>query len=192
MNEIRTFVAIELDEAIQHQLRQMQDSLRRELRSNAVRWVNPTGIHLTLKFLGDVPAGQMAEVKTALQQACAGFGPFELTLAGLGCFPSLTRPNVVWVGIQGDLAALQRLRDSVEQHIAPLGYPTERRDFKPHLTLGRVKNAPPAEARRIGDAIREAEAMVIGKLHASAVYLMRSDLSPQGARYTQLLAVVLG
>jgi 2'-5' RNA ligase len=191
MDEIRTFVAIELDEAIQHELRQIQDSLRRWLGSSPVRWVNPTGIHLTLKFLGNVPAPQIDEIKTALQQACAGFCPFELTVAGLGCFPNLTRPNVVWVGVQGDLAALQRLRDSVEQHIAPLGYPTERREFKPHLTLGRVKNARPAEARRVGDAVREVEETVIGTLHAGEVSLMRSDLTPHGASYTQLLGVRL-
>ncbi len=191
MNEIRTFIAVELDAAVQRGLSQVQDSLRRELQSSAIRWVNPGGIHLTLKFLGNVPAAQMSQVEAALREACAGFSPFDLTVAGLGCFPNLNRPNVIWVGIQGEMETLRRVRDAVERTVSPLGYPTEGRDFKAHLTLGRVKDASPAEARRIGEAVRRAQVNTLGSLHVAAVHLMRSDLSPQGARYTPLAVVDL-
>jgi len=133
----------------------------------------------------------MAEIRDALDQACVGFKPFELTLDGIGCFPNMNNPKVIWAGIQGDLATLRRLRDSVEQYIAPLGYPTEQRDFKPHLTIGRVKHAPQVEIRHIGDAVRAAEDRVISTMHAGEVSLMRSDLSSRGAKYTQLLMVTL-
>jgi len=191
MDSIRTFIAVELDAPIQRELEHVQNNLRRELRSGAVRWVNPGSIHLTLKFLGDVPAAQLPEIKVALQKGCAAFSPFDLVVTGLGCFPGFSRPNVVWVGVQGDLATLRRLRDSVEQHVAPLGYPTEQRDFTAHLTLGRVKNASPAEARRIGDAVRDAKTGDLGDLHVGEVHLIRSDLSPQGAKYTRLFTVSL-
>ncbi len=191
MEKIRTFVAIELPQDAIASLDQLQADLKRRLDTRAVRWVKPHGIHLTLKFLGNVPADQMDEVADALWAACEGVPPFDVELARMGCFPNVRRPRVIWVGVAGDLATLRRLRDAVEEHIAPLGYPTERRPFQPHLTLGRLKRASPREARQIGAEIAATELGVLARVHVDEVSLMRSDLSPAGAKYTRLAAVRL-
>jgi len=191
VEQIRTFIAIELDEAVVVALGELQSRLRREVRLSQVRWVRPEGIHLTLKFLGDVPADRVGQVGDALRRACDGFGPLSLTLADLGCFPNLRRPRVVWVGVQGDVDALGRLQASVEKHVAPLGFPTEKRRFSPHLTLGRVKRATRSEAQQLGQQIEKMDVGTVGTMTAQAVRLMRSDLKPTGAEYTCLVEVPL-
>jgi len=191
MEKIRTFVAIELPQDVIANLEELQADLRRRLQDMPIRWVKPQKIHLTLKFLGGVPADQIDAVAEALRAACEGVSPFEFELAGLGCFPNVRRPRVIWIGVAGDLATLRQLRDAVEEHIAPLGYPTERRAFQPHLTLGRVKRASPGEARQIGAEIAATELGTLVQVHVEEVSLMRSDLSPAGAKYTRLAAVRL-
>lgn len=161
------------------------------MRSSKVRWVRPEGIHLTLKFLGNVPTDRLDEIGDALHRACDGFGPLALTLADLGCFPNLRRPRVVWVGVHGDTDALGRLQASIEKHIAPLGFPTEKRRFSPHLTLGRVKRATRSEAQQLGQQIGGMDVGTVATMTARAVYLMRSDLKPTGAEYTCLVSVPL-
>jgi 2'-5' RNA ligase len=191
MEKIRTFVAIELPQEVITSLDELQADLRRRLQNMPIRWVKPQKIHLTLKFLGDVPADQIDAVAEALRAACVGVPPFEFELAGLGCFPTPRRPRVIWVGTEGDLTLLHQLRDAVEEHIAPLGYPTERRPFRPHLTLGRVKRASPGQARQIGAEITAAKVGTLAQVRVEEVSLMRSDLSPAGAKYTRLAVVRL-
>ncbi len=191
--EVRSFVAIELPEELAAQLAEIQRELKRRAAGAPVRWVDAHGIHLTLKFLGNVPARQIDAVGAALEKACIGVAPFALTMGGLGCFPNFNRPNVVWIAVGGDMAALGRLQVQVEKEIAPLGYPTEQRDFKPHLTLGRVKNATPGDAHRIGEIVRAADVgTVVAEWTVQEVSLMRSDLSPAGAKYTRLRSIQLG
>jgi len=191
--EIRSFVAIELPEELKSHLAEIQRILKRQTGSAPIRWVDVNGIHLTLKFLGNVPAGQIEAVGAALARACAGVAPFALSVGGLGCFPNFNRPNVVWVGVGGDMAVLERLHAQIEAQIAPLGYPTEKREFRPHLTLGRVRHAAPAEARRIGEIVRAVNLGTgVTEWRVGEVVLMRSDLSPAGAKYTRLKSVSFG
>jgi 2'-5' RNA ligase len=191
MEQIRTFIAIELEEPIRAGLARVQEQLTREPAARIVRWTRPGGIHLTLKFLGDVPARRIEEIGQALERACVGFAPFPLTVGGLGCFPDTSRPRVVWVGVQEESESLARLQEAVEREVAPLGFPTEKRGFSPHLTLGRVKGASPGEARRLGELIHGTEIGSLGQMSARAVSLMRSDLHPSGAVYTSLRSVAL-
>src|SRR5574341_2282955 len=100
---IRAFIAIDLDDATKRALGALQSKLKQELGTNAVRWVAPANIHLTLKFLGDVDATKVAALERAAAEACAGIPPFVLRLSGVGAFPNVTRPNNVWVGVQGDV-----------------------------------------------------------------------------------------
>lgn len=183
---IRTFVAIELTPDLERAARDLQAQLRQRLPCPALRWVQPQGIHLTLKFLGDVPPSRLPAIQSALAGVAAQHAPFNLAARDLGVFPSPSRPNVLWVGLVGDLPHLHRLRDAVETAIAPLGYPTESRPFHPHLTLARIKDATPADVQRVRDLLQQPPAADLGALPAAAVHLMRSDLSPQGARYTAL------
>jgi 2'-5' RNA ligase len=192
MEKIRTFIAIELDESIKDSLTELQERLKGEAPRGSVRWVRSGGIHLTLKFLGDVPADQIGEITKALQKSCQGFAPFSLSCGGLGCFPNLRRPRVVWVGVQEETGTLAQLKKSIEENVAPLGYPSEKRKFSPHLTLGRVqKRVGPGDRGRLGDLVGALEIGVLSQMEVRSVNLMRSDLRPSGAVYTRLAEVEL-
>ena len=189
---IRTFIAVELPPPIREALARTQASLKRDLAMRSLRWVNPDSIHITLKFLGDVMPSQMPAIEEALAGVARHHAAFSVAVAGLGAFPNLSRPNVLWVGLEWQIVLLQRLRDDVEAVIAPLGFPTERRPFQPHLTLARIKDAPSADLRVIGDTVRRAEVRRLGQIDVHEVALMRSDLRREGALYTQLAAFPLG
>ena len=185
------FIAIELDAAILRAVESVQNRLRGEPAGRFVRWASPLSIHLTLKFLGETPAGRERAVVAALEAACAR-APFALVAEGIGCFPNLRRPRIVWVGVGGDMDALSSLRASLEEHVSPLGYPTESRDFHPHLTLGRLHDARPCKASAVGDLVQKTRVGRLGEMRVARVSLMHSDLRPGGAVYTRLADVPLG
>ena len=192
MPTVRTFIAIELDDELRENLGRLQSQLREQMPPRSVRWVRPEGIHLTLKFLGDTPVEQVDEVKGALAAAAAGIGPFTVTAGGLGCFPDTRRPRVVWVGLQEETGALARLRDAVEAHVAPLGFPTENRRFHPHLTLGRVQRyASRSEVGEIGRVVGASLSGIRDEMAVTAVHYIKSDLRPSGAVYTTLFEAPL-
>ena len=99
MDTVRAFIAIELDPAILETLGVLQARVREDVPPRLVRWTRPAGMHLTLKFLGEVPAGQIEAIAEAMRHACAPHAPFSFVLGGMGCFPNVRRPRVVWVGI---------------------------------------------------------------------------------------------
>jgi 2'-5' RNA ligase len=189
---VRTFIAIELDDELRDNLGRLQAGLRDRLSPRSVRWVRPEGIHLTLKFLGDTPVDKLEEIQAALARAASEAGPFTVTVGGLGCFPNPRRPRVVWVGLQEVTGRLKQLRDAVEDHVAPLGFPTERRAFSPHLTLGRVqRNASKSEVREVGELVTATQIGTIDEMAVTAVSYIKSDLKPSGAVYTTLLEAEL-
>jgi 2'-5' RNA ligase len=192
MATVRTFIAIELDEDLKSNLLRLQNRLREQVSPRSVRWVQPDGIHLTLKFLGDTPVEQLENVKKALAEAAAEIGPFTFTVGGLGCFPNLRRPRVVWVSLQEPTGALLRLQKAVEAHVAPLGFPTEKRPFSPHLTLGRVqRNISNSQAREVGDVVAAITPGTIDEMAVVAASYIKSDLRPSGAVYTVLFEAKL-
>ena len=153
-----------------------------------VAWVARDSVHLTLKFLGAVEPARLDAVTAALAAVAAGAGPFDIGLRGLGGFPSPTRPRVLWAGLGEGVAAAAALARGVDGALAPLGFPREARVFSAHVTLGRVRtprpNRPLAEALASGGDL--------GRQRVDRLVLMRSELSPRGARYTELVAVPLG
>lgn len=188
----RLFVALELPSDVRAMLADLQERLRPRTPTKTVRWMNPDGIHLTLKFLGDVPSAQRANLEKALEAAVAGRTRFMLDTGLLGCFPNTRRPRVVWVGIRGHIDQLIALRDAVEASIAPLGYPTEDRPFSPHLTLGRVqREANQANVQRLGEMIAGQSGLPSLSWPVTGVTLFRSELKPDGATYSALHQVVL-
>jgi len=192
MEKIRTFIAIELDESIKESLTKLQERLKGQVPRGSVRWVRPEGVHLTLKFLGDVPADQIGEITKALERSCQGFAPFSLLCGGLGCFPNLKRPRVMWVGIQEETGTLSQLKEAIEENVAPLGYPPEKRKFSPHLTLGRVqRRVSSGDRHRLGELVGASEIGTLSQMQVKSVNLMRSDLRPSGAVYTRLAEVEL-
>lgn len=187
MTTLRTFIAIELDRELKQDLGRLQEHLRSQTSPRSVRWVRPDAMHLTLKFLGDTPLDKTKEVEAALALAAAEIPSFAFTVAGLGCFPNSRHPRVVWVGLQEVTGTLVRLRDAVEAHVAPLGFPTERRSFKPHLTLGRVQRyASKSEVREIGEVVASSSAGIGVETTVQEVCYIKSDLKPSGAVYTTL------
>ncbi len=190
---LRTFIAVELDEAVRAALAATQDELRAVVPRRSVRWVRPQGIHLTLKFLGDTPTGRLEEIKQALVAAASEVAPCSFTVEGLGCFPNPQRPRVIWVGVTEPTGTLRALWRAVETHVAPLGWPTEKRGFQPHLTLGRVqRRASSAERRAIGEVVDGSDVGRLGSMAVRAVSFIRSELRPTGAVYTTLVEARLG
>jgi len=191
MQTLRTFIAVELDQELKTTLAGIQARLRGAVPPRAVRWVQPEGIHLTLKFLGDTPMDKVEQVKAALARAAAQISAFTITVGGVGCFPDVRRPRVVWVGVHEPSGCLERLWRAIESQVAPLGFPTERRPFSPHLTLGRVQRyASSSEVRDIGQAVAALASEMAGAQDEMAVTwaaYIKSDLRPTGAVYTTLV-----
>jgi len=193
MNTLRTFIAVELDDELLGNLARVQDRLRGQVAPRSVRWVRAEGVHLTLKFLGDTLPDQVEEVKLALARAASEVTPFSFTVGGVGCFPNSHRPRVLWIGLHEPTGALARLRDAVESHVAPLGFPTENRPFHPHLTLGRVqRHASNSEVREVGAVVASSAVGTIDEMQVTRVSYIKSDLRPSGAVYTTLHEAQLG
>jgi RNA 2',3'-cyclic 3'-phosphodiesterase len=188
----RTFIAIELDRPLRNALAKIQEQFKRQMPPGSVRWVEPEGIHLTLKFLGDTARARVGEIEAGLQRACAGFEPFEFTVEGRGCFPNTRRPRVVWVAVRDKGQNLMRLSAAVEREVAPLGWPSEERAFSPHLTLGRVgRGVSGRDEEAVGKAVEASVVEQIGRQRVTGISLIRSELHPNGASYSRLLTVPL-
>lgn len=191
MPAIRTFIAVELDAGLKATLTRVQAALRDQVPPRSVRWVQPNAIHLTLKFLGDTPPEKVDSIQAALARAAAEVEPFAFGVSGVGCFPDMRRPRVVWLGLHEPGGHLSRLWKAIEAHVAPLGFPTESRPFSPHLTLGRVgRQASTQDARIVGQAVADSAQQMAGSLgdemEVRAVALIKSDLRPEGPIYTRL------
>jgi 2'-5' RNA ligase len=191
VEQVRCFVAVELPDGLKQDLVALQDRLKAGSPSG-VRWVDPHGIHLTLKFLGNVAAGRLPEIVRALRQAARGVSPFHLTAGGLGVFPNTGRVRVVWVGLTGDLEGLRNLQRRTESALAPLGFPAESRPFSPHLTLARVRDqVSPADRQGLGALVEGSRFESAWPIDVAAVHLMRSQLTGRGAVYSVIESVAL-
>jgi len=187
VSSIRAFIAIELEPQVLDALEQMQLRLRRREGGQAVRWVSPDNIHLTLKFLGQVPLGQLESVYQAVARACKGHAPFVLTVADLDCLPNPRRPRVICVGVQEETGRLQSLQRALEREMSRLGFPEERRRFRPHLTLGRVrKQAARWEAEVLARSVAGCQVESGPHMRVAGVSVIRSNLTPEGPIYTRL------
>jgi 2'-5' RNA ligase len=188
----RAFVALLLDEATRASVGAEIDRLRP--LSRAVAWVPTANLHLTLRFLGELSDEQLGLVEAALVEAAAVTAPFALTLHGLGAFPGLERPRILWVGIAEGALPAREVQARVEAALERRGIPRERQAWHPHLTIGRVFDER-AWRREAGLPLRQALAAAarrsFGSLAVSRIALMRSDLSPQGARYRELASAEL-
>ncbi len=182
---MRLFVALELPPEVKEAAARMQDRLKPS--GAGVKWVRPEGMHLTLKFLGEVEDERLPGLPGALDRACRGRGALELELAGCGAFPGRGRPRVVWLGVAGQVGELAGLARALEESLARLGFAPEKRPFKAHLTLGRVRQG--GRGRRAPDT-RELSRLLAGlgawqgpSFRAGKLALMQSTLTPRGAIY---------
>lgn len=184
---LRAFVAITLPPDIQHSLAAETAPLKEVIPG--VAWVKAVNLHMTLKFLGNVEEGAVGPIARGLATAAAQVEAFDLDILGLGAFPTLARPRVIWIGASGP--RLSALVESIERALEPLGFPRETRPFSAHITLGRVRpfsrNAGDGGPRRpIAVPPTPTGASSRSPVPVSRIVLMRSRLSPSGANYTEL------
>jgi 2'-5' RNA ligase len=181
---VRAFVALLLNEEVRTLVAREIARLRPLGRS--VSWVVPQNLHLTLKFLGGRNPEELDLVRQGLAEAVEGVAPFTLSFHGLGAFPGLARPRVFWVGVIAGAEHAKMLHSQVETALARCAIPPDERPFSPHLTIGRARM--PSGLGALQQAITGEGQKEFGSLSVNALSLMRSDLSPAGARYTELAA----
>ena len=177
---MRAFIAIDLPEEIHAALAREQELFRRNCRD--ARWTRPEGIHLTLKFLGEISDAQAGQVT----QALAGVGEFEqfpVEVKGFGFFPDARRPRVFWVGVEAP-EALARLASHVEEAMEKLCFAHEQRAFNPHLTLARFK--APRPQPELAALVEKQKDLSLGRFEVSEFFLYESKLSPQGSTYRKM------
>ncbi|MGQ0814326.1 MAG: RNA 2',3'-cyclic phosphodiesterase [Gemmatimonadota bacterium] len=178
---MRLFVAVNLPDAEKARLGAVLEQLR--ATTLPFRWVEADSLHITLKFLGNVADERCAQIADALERVARGVASFDVEIGGFGAFPSRARPRVIWIGVNGP-PALYELHERVDKELEPLGFAREERPFRPHLTLGPIKNKArinSAELDRTTSSI--VYNAVIG---VESIDLMRSHLSPRGAKYERI------
>lgn len=192
MERIRSFVAIELPPKIRDGLSSLEERLKAG-RHSFVKWVDPGSIHLTLKFLGNVDSTAVRAIVEAMNGVPKPLSPLSFQVEDLGVFPNWNRPQVIWVGIGGDTVKLASLQRDLENALLPLGFTPESRAFRPHLTLGRVREQATLKDRQaFGTWARSIKCENVLCFEVNALSLMKSQLSPAGAKYERLASVVLG
>ena len=185
---IRAFLAIDPPTAVLENIQAIQNRLRKSIQGT-IRWVRPEGIHLTLKFFGDIAIQDKENISEVVAKRSRTVPPFSLEVRRLGAFPDPTRPRVIWLGITGQLDPLLNLQQDMEEDFLLLGFPKEDRPFRAHLTMGRVK--VPKGIIGLAPAVEAGEKLTAGNFTVGEVGLFRSNLSPQGAIYTKLAAFPL-
>jgi 2'-5' RNA ligase len=180
---IRAFIAVKI--AAPRALRSMISTLG--TMGGSVKAVSDDALHVTLKFLGDTDPGQISEIARIVQAVSEPHSALEVRLVGLGAFPGVHRPSVVWAGLE-NAETLVVIANALETALEPLGFSRERRPFRPHLTLARIRSKPPAE---LGTLLRDQATREFGTAKIDAVELIQSELGPRGSRYTMLATVAL-
>ena len=191
MEQVRSFIAIELPDELKLGLAQLEAQLKMS-KQPWVKWVDPYSIHLTLKFLGSIAVDRISEIIGVMEAATQGIPPFRLEVKDLGVFPSLRRVQVAWVGISGEVDKLSRLQRHLESNLARLGFAPESRPFTPHLTLARLRNQASLDERQsFGQLIATTRFEATYTIKVDAINLMRSQLTREGAIYSRIGSVGL-
>jgi 2'-5' RNA ligase len=180
--EMRTFIAIDLDPEIKKTLSLLVDELDKGHKN--IKWVKPEGMHLTLKFLGEIGREKITEIENILKTISKKYRPFLMKFKGTGCFPpGMKNPRVLWVGIEEE-EALTALQAQLEEELEKLGFPRERRQFHAHLTLGRVKNL--FNLKETLSLLEKYRDRNFGEMKAEKISFIQSTLKPTGAEYSTL------
>ena len=186
---VRTFVAVHLDPSTRAALATASAELRAHAGELPIAWVAPENFHVTVKFLGGIDEARVPAVIAALHTAATGRPAFDVEIRALGAFPSPTRPRVLWAGVAEGGEPLGALAAAVEDALTSLGFAREARAFAAHVTLARVRE--PRRAPALAEALASEATRSFGRVAVREATLMRSDLSPRGARYTPLASAPL-
>ncbi len=181
----RAFIAIDLPAGIRSSLAEAQEILKSF--GFRVKWVRPQNIHLTLKFLGNIDSDHIEKIIAAMTLTVTDFNSVSLSTGEIGVFPDIRRPRVIWAGLNGQLEKLDNLQQTLDGHLAGLGFPRETRTFKGHLTLGRVKGK--IASARMKTAIDRLKGVESKLFEISEIILFKSELRPTGAVYSKVQRV---
>jgi 2'-5' RNA ligase len=184
---MRCFIAVTLPPAVLRQI----ETLQAGLKSHGLKmsWVRPQNVHLTLKFLGDISPAGSEKAQRAMLQAASASAPFDLAMQGMGVFPGIRKPRILWTGVGGRTDQLQQVYQALDNGLAAEGFARESRPFKAHLTLARIKKS--LEPEHLLQAIQETGQYEPGWFRVSALVLIKSDLRPGGAVYTVMREIQL-
>jgi 2'-5' RNA ligase len=181
---IRSFLALDPPPEVRKEIGIIQGRLRKILHGD-IRWTNPESMHLTLKFFGNIFETDVERISQAVGKITAQAAPLTLEVKTVGAFPNPKRPRVIWLGINGDVERLVRLQEEIDRELLTKGFPKEDRPFKAHLTLGRIKS--PGGIAGLEDLTAKADDYAAGSFTAHGLILFKSDLTPRGAVYTELV-----
>lgn len=181
--KIRTFLAIDPPEAVIRKIAAIQDALKKSIHGS-ISWVRPQGIHLTLKFFGDIVREDIGAISGVVAGHAGNARAMKLDIQGLGVFPNSRRPRVLWIGVGGETAKLIGLQQAIDGGLEACGFKREERPFRAHLTLARIKS--PQGLAGIDGMLAEKGHEAAGSFDAKGLTLFKSDLTPRGAIYTVL------
>ena len=179
---VRAFVAVVISEDIRRKVAEVQGQAKKFAPN--VKWVAPDNFHITLMFLGDVAEDRLSEVHEAISDAVRGLQPFTMSFSGLGVFPNLSRPRVVWAGVEQGREQLMEIAAKVDAALVKLGFEKEDRPFAAHITIGRVKDGKPPGG--LAQGIEEIDARNMGSQQVASVVVMESELLREGPVYSPL------
>lgn len=180
---IRAFLAVDPSQEVLNEIIRIQERLKKSIQGD-VRWVRPEGIHLTLKFFGNISDTDVANISAVVKNNVVIVKPFTVNVKKVGSFPDVNRPRVLWLGVDGDVDPLIRLQKEIDRGLQEYGFKKEDRPFRPHLTLARVKD--PRGLIGLAKILEKSEEYVAGHFDVGGLILFKSDLTPQGAIYTKL------
>lgn len=184
---VRSFIAIELTKEFKDKLSKIQDELR---KSNAdVKWVEPENIHLTLRFLGNVEEKKLEDIKRILERVSEKHPRFSMELSGTGCFPKMSLPRVIWIGIEKGKEELSKIFLELEDELENIGFKREKRGFSAHITIGRVRT--PLNRIRLVEEIKKTSSLPKLNSPVNKITLFKSTLTPKGPIYEILHEVNL-
>jgi len=188
---LRLFIALPIPEAVKTEMEKVQRELGKMASGDGLRWTRREQFHLTLKFLGNVPSERTDALLAATRAACQGRKPFALRAGQAGFFPNEHRPRVLWAGIHGETESLHNLQHAIATATTEFAEKQEDREFAAHLTLARIKITRPAEAQALVGRVRSLKNRILGEWTADRVEVIRSELQPNGSRYTCLAVMLL-
>jgi len=184
----RSFIAVELSAEIAAGVRRIQEGMRE--RAAGVSWVRPEGIHLTLKFLGEVDPDRIEGIVNKAEECVTGIKPFAIGIRGCGGFPHAKNARVIWIGVDDTSGELKELQARVEKGMEEMGFTKEDRGYTPHLTIGRLRSGKGSTG--VAQALEDMKESDLGTMEVREICLFRSHLKPTGAEYTKLKVIPLG
>lgn len=185
---IRAFLAIDPPKSVLEEIARIQERLKKKVEG-MIRWTPPSGIHLTLKFFGDIASADIAPISATVEKGIVGIGPLPLEVKTFGVFPDMRRPRVIWLGTAGETGRLTALQSNLDEEFGKLGFPKEDRPFRAHWTLGRIKS--PGRLTGLPRVLETGTDITAGAFNAEALILFKSELTQHGAVYTKLAEYAL-